>query len=112
MALLLLTYCASSFLWLLLHLVTALGMWAELRPCVLMMLSAHAVLQDVDLAQGLVSGSMRALDVAGAAGPIDTYFEGHIVDDVHNTFWTRTWGASREMDLRHWSKFEGFADIK
>jgi hypothetical protein len=78
----------------------------------LMLFSAHAALQNVDLAQGLVSGSMRALDVAGAAGPIDTYFEGHIVDDVHNTFWTRTWGASREMDLRHWSKFEGFADIK
>jgi hypothetical protein len=55
---------------------------------------------------------MQALDVEGSAGPIDTFFEGHIVDDVHNTFWTQTWGASRETDLRHWSKFEGFAGIK
>jgi hypothetical protein len=68
--------------------------------------------QDVDLSRGHVSGSMQALDVEGAAGPIDTFFEGHIVDDVHNTFWTQTWGASRETDLRHWSKFDGFAGIK
>lgn len=70
------------------------------------------LLQEVDHAQGRVSGSMRALDVAGAAGPIDTYWEGEIVDDVHNSFWTHGWGASRETDLRHWSKFEAFADIK
>lgn len=69
-------------------------------------------LQDVDHSQGRIRGSMRAQDVAGAPGPIDTYFEGDIVDDVNNTFWTHTWGTSRETDLRHWSKFEGFASIK
>lgn len=68
--------------------------------------------QSVDYERGTLSGSMYALDVAGAAGSIDTYWEGHIIDDTHNTFWTHTWGASRETDLRHWSEFDGFADIK
>lgn len=71
-----------------------------------------ALLQDVDYSRGSLSGSMRAIDVDGAAGPIDTYWEGEIIDDVHHTFWTQTWGASRETDLHHWSNFESFADIK
>lgn len=71
-----------------------------------------ALLQDVDCSRGSLSGSMRAIDVDGAAGPIDTYWEGEIIDDVHHTFWTQTWGASRETDLHHWSNFESFADIK
>lgn len=70
------------------------------------------LVQAVDYSRGRLSGSMQALDVAGAAGPINTYWEGDLIDDVHNSFWTQTWGASRETDLRHWSKFSGFADIK
>lgn len=46
---------------------------------------AAGCVQDVDYRLGRVSGSMRALDVAGAPGPIDTFFEGHIIDDMNNT---------------------------
>jgi hypothetical protein len=66
----------------------------------------------VDWARGTLSGSMQASNVVGAAGPIDTFFQGAIVDDVHHTFWTGDHGASQATDLRHWSKFPGFSPLR
>jgi len=68
--------------------------------------------QDVDLSRGYVAGSMVA-DVAGnPAGPVETFWEGVVVDDTSNTFYTGTWGATRSSDLRHWAKFDGFEELR
>jgi hypothetical protein len=69
-------------------------------------------LQDVDLARGYVAGTMQARNVPGMQQPIETFWDGCIVDDVNNTFYTRAWGASKATDLQHWAKFDGWQDIK
>jgi hypothetical protein len=69
-------------------------------------------LQDVDLARGYVAGTMQARNVPGMQQPIETFWEGCIVDDVNHTFYTRAWGASKATDLQHWAKFDGWQDIK
>lgn len=51
---------------------------------------------------------MEARNVPLAQGPIVTYWEGEVVDNVHHSFMTRKWGASAGTDLAHWGKFEGF----
>lgn len=73
---------------------------------------SHHCLQEVDAARGRLAGSMQAFDVAGADGPIDTFFEGEVIDDANATFWTGSYGASTSTDLRHWSKFQSFADVR
>jgi hypothetical protein len=62
---------------------------------------------------------MQALNVPGASStPIVTFWEGHVVDDARFSFYTRGapgWGAgapAREVDLKHWGKFEGFAALR
>jgi hypothetical protein len=55
---------------------------------------------------------MQARNVPGMQQPIETFWEGSIVDDVNHTFFTRAWGASRDTDLQHWAKFDGWAAIK
>jgi hypothetical protein len=77
------------------------------------------VVEGVDHASGAVCGTMQALNVPGASStPIITFWEGHVIDDVRINFFTRCapgWGQGapgREVDLKHWSKFEGFAALK
>lgn len=62
---------------------------------------------------------MQALNVPGASGaPIVTFWEGHVVDDARHSFYTRGcpgWGVGapgRDVDLKHWGKFEGFASLR
>jgi hypothetical protein len=64
---------------------------------------------------------MQALNVPGAgAAPVVTWWEGHILDDRRHTFFTAgsagfAGGGSvpgRETDLKHWGRFEGFAQLR
>ncbi len=59
-------------------------------------------MQGLDWSRGYVCGTMEALNVPGAKSPIVTFWEGHVVDNVNHTFYTRGWGAARETDMRHW----------
>ena len=78
------------------------------------------LVEGVDAATGAVCGTMQALNVPGAGGaPVVTFWEGHVVDDGRHTFYTRGgapgWGAGapgRDVDLRHWGKFDGFAPLR
>eukprot|EP00899_Mesostigma_viride_P003491 jgi/Mesvir1/13142/Mv06111-RA.1 len=69
-------------------------------------------LQGCDLAQGYLCGSMEALNVPSAESSVITYWEGEIVDNNNYTFFTGQWDASRETDVKHWSKFPSFAGLK
>eukprot|EP00775_Hariotina_reticulata_P006882 gene6882-7098_t len=69
-------------------------------------------LLDVDPSRGYIAGSMVA-DVAGnPAGLVETFWEGAIINDASNTFYTGAWGATRSNDLRHWARFDNFEDIR
>eukprot|EP00879_Flechtneria_rotunda_P014555 GHRR01015210.1.p1 GENE.GHRR01015210.1~~GHRR01015210.1.p1 ORF type:complete len:507 (+),score=214.38 GHRR01015210.1:231-1751(+) len=72
----------------------------------------NVTVQDVDLSRGYVAGSMQAQDVPGLHSPIETFWEGQVIDDIHHTFHTRAWGACKDVDERHWSKFHGWASIR
>eukprot|EP00878_Enallax_costatus_P036754 GHUV01041303.1.p1 GENE.GHUV01041303.1~~GHUV01041303.1.p1 ORF type:complete len:116 (+),score=31.97 GHUV01041303.1:301-648(+) len=74
-------------------------------------MSPCPVPQDVDMQSGHVSGIMQASNVPGMQQPIETFWEGCVIDDVNNTFYTRCWGASRDTDLQHWGKFEGWSEL-
>ncbi|KAG2488283.1 hypothetical protein HYH03_013133 [Edaphochlamys debaryana] len=71
-----------------------------------------ATIYSCDFERGRLTGSMVAQnDSPSTKRPIVTYFEGDIIDNVNNTFWTGAkWGTcpTRETDLRHWSRCPGF----
>ena len=68
-------------------------------------------LHGCDLSRGHVCGTMCANDVPSASSPIITWWDGEVIDGVHHTFFTHKWGASRETDMQHWARFEGFAEL-
>jgi len=68
-------------------------------------------LQGCDLEHGYLCGSMEALNVPSAETPVVTFWEGEIVDNRNYTFLTGKWEATKEIDVRHWSKFQCFAPL-
>ncbi|KAJ0259623.1 Uncharacterized protein HA466_0059470 [Hirschfeldia incana] len=69
-------------------------------------------IQGVDLEHGYLCGTMEALNVPMADTPVITFWEGEIVDGKNYTFYTGKWEATREDDMRHWSKFPSFAPLQ
>jgi hypothetical protein len=57
---------------------------------------------------------MTAQDVPEATAPVVTYFEGEIVDNKNHSFYTShtDWSALSDTDIRHWSKFSAFKELK
>ena len=41
-----------------------------------------------------------------------TQWEGQVVDNANHSFLTRSWGASRQSDLKHWGKFAAFGPLR
>lgn len=68
--------------------------------------------QGCNWARGYVCGVMEALNVPQAKSPIITFWEGEIIDNVNNTFFTNKWNTSKDTDIQHWSKFDGFTEMK
>lgn len=68
-------------------------------------------IQGVDRDHGYLCGTMEALNVPSADTPVVTFWEGEIIDNKNYTFYTGKWEASREDDIRHWSKFASFAEF-
>ncbi|KAL2320037.1 hypothetical protein Fmac_029006 [Flemingia macrophylla] len=68
-------------------------------------------IQGCDLEHGYLCGSMEALNVPMADTPVVTFWEGEIVDTKNYTFFTGKWEATKEDDIRHWSKFPSFSPL-
>ncbi|BAD61488.1 unknown protein [Oryza sativa Japonica Group] len=68
-------------------------------------------INDCDLEQGYLCGTMEAVNVPLADTPVVTFWEGEIVDAKNYTFFTGKWEASPEDDIRHWSKFPSFTPL-
>jgi hypothetical protein len=69
-------------------------------------------IQGIDLEHGYLCGTMEALNVPMADTPVITFWEGEIVDGKNYTFYTGKWEATREDDMRHWSKFPSFSPLQ
>jgi len=65
-----------------------------------------------DWGRGYVCGTMTAENVPHASAPVSTFFEGEIIGAGSHTFRTEDWGADRESDALHWSKFTAFKRIQ
>jgi glucose-induced degradation protein 4 len=64
---------------------------------------------------GELAGTMYANNVSQIHAkdlPVRTFFEGEIIDIVNHSFYTSEFSASALTDLRHWSKFPSFKDLK
>mmetsp|Transcript_14567 Transcript_14567/g.37169 ORF Transcript_14567/g.37169 Transcript_14567/m.37169 type:complete len:138 (-) Transcript_14567:1241-1654(-) len=44
--------------------------------------------------------------------PINTFWEGEIIDNRNNFFFTKQWGANDCIDLGHWSLFSQFQPLR
>jgi hypothetical protein len=69
-------------------------------------------LQGCDMQRGYLCGSMEALNVPSAETPVVTFWEGEIVDNKNYTFYTGKWEATKETDVKHWSKFSSFEELR
>lgn len=69
-------------------------------------------IEEVNLDTGYVCGSMRAENVPQAKTPVVTFWEGDIIDNVNHCFITSKWGAEKNVDVKHWPRFDGFQPIK
>ncbi|KAG6427543.1 hypothetical protein SASPL_111789 [Salvia splendens] len=68
-------------------------------------------IQGYDHDRGYLCGTMEALNVPMADTPVVTFWEGEIVDTKNYTFYTGKWGATREDDIKHWTKFQSFPPL-
>ena len=66
----------------------------------------------VDLLRGRLFGTMEALNIPQASSPVVTAWEGEIIDNHNFTFVTSKWGATSDVDMKHWHKFQGFASME
>ncbi|CAL5221407.1 g3592 [Coccomyxa viridis] len=66
--------------------------------------------QDVDLRQGMAWGTSSWLLPNGEA-PVETTWQGEIIDNCNHTFDTQKWGASHISDMKNWSKFSAFSEL-
>ena len=44
--------------------------------------------------------------------PVETFWEGEIIDNRNHQFITDKWDADMRTDIRYWSKFPAFEDLK
>ena len=63
---------------------------------------------------GEICGTMTAQDVPEAEAPVVTFFQGEIIDNVNNSFYTShtDWAALAETDIRHWARFPAYHKIR
>ncbi|CAI7912681.1 unnamed protein product, partial [Closterium sp. NIES-53] len=69
-------------------------------------------IQQCDMRRGYLCGSMEALNVPSTDTSVVTFWDGEIVDGKNYSFFTGQWDATRETDIKHWSRFPCFSQLK
>lgn len=64
-------------------------------------------IQHVDFEQSYLYGYLCISHLTTSHPVLTTFFEGEIISEKH-PFLTRKWEATSDIDLAHWSRFEGF----
>jgi hypothetical protein len=59
---------------------------------------------------GKLCGCMETL--ALPSKPVLTFWEGEVIDNVNNFFFTGRWNASPKVDLHYWSQFHAFSPLR
>ena len=67
-------------------------------------------MQDVDLTQGMAWGT-SSWQLPNGQDPVETTWQGEIVDNCNYTFDTQKWEASHLSDMKNWSKFSAFSEL-
>ena len=62
------------------------------------------------MGSGYVCGTMSAFVKNNA--PVETFWEGEIIDNKNHTFRTDKWSADTVTDIGYWTKFAAFNDLK
>lgn len=44
--------------------------------------------------------------------PVETFWEGEIIDNKNHTFRTNKWSADVRTDVAYWTKFSAFRELK
>ncbi|RKP24841.1 vacuolar import and degradation protein-domain-containing protein [Syncephalis pseudoplumigaleata] len=68
-------------------------------------------IQHVDLEAATLSGYLHIHGLTTDYPELTTFFEAEIIGSRYS-FLTRKWGASEEIDKRHWTKFSAFEPYK
>lgn len=66
-------------------------------------------IQHVDFDQSYLYGYLCISHLTTSHPKLTTFFEGEIISERH-PFLTRKWEATSEIDLAHWSRFDGFTE--
>lgn len=67
----------------------------------------------IDHKNGLISGTIdkKVISITGKKEQVKSYFEGEIIDGVHNSFTSNLTSGCEILDVYFWSRFPNFKDI-
>lgn len=76
--------------------------------------TVEVAIQECNLSNGKICGTMTACNVPEATAPVVTFFEGEIIDNINASFYTphTDWSAVADTDLAHWGRFTAFRDLR
>lgn len=72
----------------------------------------YPTIHAVNLKHAIVDGCILTRDVARRRAPVETFFRGEIIDNIHHFFRSDAWGATFDNDVEHWGRMPAFAPYK
>ena len=68
--------------------------------------------EERNFSKGYICGTMHAngfnCSSTDERSPVVTFWEGELIDNINNHFYTQKWGATKAIDRNHWLKLQPF----